>query len=63
MNFVLYMPVLANAPGKGFDGFFQRADVIASGRLLDQDMFAFENMPIARNFENRLQPRPLMSIR
>ena len=54
MDLVLYMPVFPNTSGKGFNRFFQRADVIADGRFLDQDMLAFENVPIASDPDNRL---------
>jgi len=53
MNFIFYMPVIANTFGKGFHRFIQRADVIASGGLLDEKVLTFKDVAIA-NLENVL---------
>ena len=62
MNFIFYMPVIANAFSKGLHGLRQRTDVIASGRLLDQKVVSFEDVTIAGHSDNRLESSPLLGI-
>lgn len=63
MHFILHIPVIANTLGKGFDGLIQRADVIPSGGLLDEEVVAFEDVTIARYSDNGLESSPLVCIR
>ncbi len=59
---LLYMPVIANASGKGFNRGFQRADVIADSRFFDKYMLTFENVATAGDLDDRLQSGPLLSV-
>jgi len=57
------MPVFVNTFGECFNGFIQRADLIADSRLVDQNMGAFEDVAIASDLDDCFKPNPLVCIR